>query len=227
MRPLFGNVRDVQRFLNVLPVILEAIREDLALEDLLTLEALRIQTPDVLSKMAESIDALTTVSGPFIGEPDTYGASRTEELSAILDTAGVLRPVVEQALQRLFPASGRYLGNMHYGHEWLRTWRKNRRVAHAAVFRFYLEKNLPPGSLSAGRIQRLFEALGDPDTLRTMLRNLSTAELEYALERLEDYEDDYPQDAVESAVRVLLECWTRLPNRSPVMAPSPEVKMSR
>ncbi len=39
--------------------------------------------------------------------------------------------------------------NTHHGGEWLKTWSKERRVAHSRVLAFYLEKNLPEDVMPA------------------------------------------------------------------------------
>ena len=62
MRPLFGTVRDVQRYLNVLPATLEVIGDEVALVDVLALESIRVLLPDVFSLLAASPEALVMVN---------------------------------------------------------------------------------------------------------------------------------------------------------------------
>ena len=58
IKPLLGNLRDVKRYLYSLPVTLETIGQEVALADLLGLEALRILRPALLDELRSHAEYL-------------------------------------------------------------------------------------------------------------------------------------------------------------------------
>ncbi len=210
--PLIGSVRDVRRYANVLPVALQVIGDEVALEDVLALEAIRVLLPEAFAALASSEEALTTPHDQ-LGVTHRSSDPRAEEARAKVETfirsGGDKEAVTRDARERLFPAS-LWMKNNHYGSDWQKIWSKGRLVAHPRVLGFYLEKRLPEGVLPAREVQKLFEALGDGKRLRDLLDAMDPDTLEHALERLEDFEDDYRPEDAEKAVPMLLNQMPRL-----------------
>jgi predicted KAP-like P-loop ATPase len=212
IRPLVNSVRDVLRYANALPVTLRVVGDEVALEDVLALEAIRVLLPEAYVTLADSADSLTT-PGDQLGGNHRSTDPRVEEtkakVEAFVRSGGQKEAVTREVRKRLFPAS-MWVENEHYGSDWQKSWSKERLVAHPRVLGFYLEKRLPEGVLPARDVEELFQALGDGERLLTLLETMAPDTLEHALERLLDYEDDYrPQDA-EKAVPVLLNQMPRL-----------------
>jgi energy-coupling factor transporter ATP-binding protein EcfA2 len=210
--PLVGSVRDVRRYVNALPVALRTVGDEVALEDVLALEAIRVLLPEAYAALADSADALTTPHDQ-LGVTHFSSDPRAEEMKAKIEafvrSGGDAEGVTRQVRERLFSAS-LWTDNNHYGSDWQKNWSKGRFVAHPRVLGFYLEKRLPEGVLPAREVQELFEAFGDPERLRGLLDAMDSETLEHALERLEDFEDDYQPGDVERAVPVLLNQLPRL-----------------
>src|SRR6202040_3445345 len=59
MRDLFTTPRDVHRYLNSLPVILRLIGDEVALADVLALEAVRVLAPDYFNALPGAVELLT------------------------------------------------------------------------------------------------------------------------------------------------------------------------
>lgn len=207
IRPLFRNVRDVRRYTDALPMTLQVIGDEVRLTDVLVLEAMRLQAPDAYARMSAAAGTLTTTS-------DGYGTGRdSDEAKAEIEdfekAGGEHTRVIREARRKLFPASS-WMENTHHGGEWLKTWSKERRVAHPRVLAFYLEKHLPEDVMPASAVQDLFESLGDRNALTTRFKAMDSRMLEHAVERLEDYENDYSPEHVGIAVEVLLNQLSRL-----------------
>jgi hypothetical protein len=186
---------------------LQVIRDEVRLVDVLALEAIRLQAPDAFAKLPAISGALTTTS-------DGYGMGRNSdeakaEIEGFEKAGGEHARVIREARCKLFPASS-WMENTHHGGEWLKIWSKERRVAHPRVLAFYLEKNLPEDVMPAWAVQDLFESLGDRDALAAKFGAMDSRMVEHAVERLEDYENDYPPEHVEIAVEVLLNQLPRL-----------------
>jgi energy-coupling factor transporter ATP-binding protein EcfA2 len=210
--PLVGSVRDVRRYANALPVALRVVGDEVALEDVLALEAIRVLLPESYAALAGSAYALTTPHdqvGVTRGSSDPRAEEAKAKVAAFVRSGGDKRAITGEVRQRLFPAS-LWMENNHYGSDWQKSWSKGRLVAHPRVLSFYLEKRLPDGVLPAREVQELFEALGDPERLRALLDAMDPDTLEHALERLLDYEDDYRPGDAEKAVPVLLNQMPRL-----------------
>ncbi|HVF02994.1 MAG TPA: P-loop NTPase fold protein [Rubrobacteraceae bacterium] len=209
--PLIGSVRDVRRYANALPVALRVVGDEVALEDVLALEAIRVLLPEAFATLASSADALTT---PYdqLGVTHRSADSRAEEAKTKVEAfvgSGSKERITREARSSLFPAS-LWIENSHYGSDWQKGWSKGRLVAHPRVLNFYLEKRLPEGVLPAREVQELFEALGDDERLRALLDALDPDALEHAMERLLDYEDDCRPADAEKAVPILLNQMSRL-----------------
>jgi predicted KAP-like P-loop ATPase len=210
--PLVDSVRDVRRYANALPVALQVVGDEVALEDVLALEAIRVLLPEAYAALAVSADALTTPHDQ-LGVTHHSSDPRAEEtkakIEAFVRSGGDEKEVTREVKEKLFPAS-LWTDNNPYGTDWQKNWSKGRLVAHPRVLSFYLQKRLPEGVLPAHEVQGLFEAFGDAERLRRLLDAMDPETLEHALKRLEDFEDDYRPEHVERAVPVLLNQMPRL-----------------
>lgn len=212
IRPLVGSMRDVRRYANALPVSLRVIGDEVALEDVLALEAIRVLLPEAYAALAESADALTTPHdqlGVTCGSTDPQAEETRVRVETFVSSGGNKDIVTREARERLFPAS-MWMENNHYGSEWQKRWGKERLVAHPRVLGFYLEKRLPDDVLPAREVQEIFEAFGDAERLHVLLEAMDPDTLEHALERLLDYKNDYRPEDVEKAVPVLLNQMSRM-----------------
>jgi predicted KAP-like P-loop ATPase len=208
-RNLFSSVRDVRRYTNVLPGTLALIGGEVELADVLALEALRVRVPASFSFMITGQQALTEPSDtPY--KSDQTEREGQQHVHAIVSAAGEDHAEVTALIKRLFPSAERHLGGSHYGSDWQRKWRRERRVAHPEVFAIYLQKALPPGVLPAALVEQAFESLEDRDALSAVLNGLTSEDLESLLGRLEHYEQEFPKAHVEIPVAVLFNQHRRL-----------------
>jgi predicted KAP-like P-loop ATPase len=192
VRPLFKSLRDVYRFTNVLPATIRSVGDEVALQDVLALEAVRVLEPDVWDALISARSALgytrdLSFGGRAPAENEAYKALVADVMTAAGDNAGAIR----ELLRRVFPASETFLGNMNYGTESLRHWRRERRVAHPTVFAIYLERTLGPDAVPAAAIDVLFDSLATGEDTEKVLGLMSADQVEEALGRLEAWEHDF------------------------------------
>lgn len=204
IRPLFRSPRDVRRYANALPPILRVTGREVALEDVLALEALRVFLPDVFAALPALARAITDDGYAFSNSRVQYELCATR-LKCLAADAGPLGEVVTQFFQRLFPAAAHYFGGPHYGEGFVKEWRRKRRVASIDVLRYYLERRLPEGVIATAEVEAALAVLGDRDALREFVARLTPDQVEHLLGRLEAFEDEFPSSAVESAVGALLD----------------------
>ena len=216
VRPLFATVRDIRRYLDVLPVTLRMVGDEVDPSDVLALEAIRVLAPGAFALLPSAAAALAPM--PSALEGGSSSEARRQELRAkiegMIEAGAEHADVVRRACERLFPASRGAFGGSNYGSDWLPRWRRERRVAHPDVLTFYLQKQLPEGFLPAREVRELFETLGNRERLYEIVEAMDEEALEHALERLEDYEDDFPAGHVEVAVEVLSNQLPRLREES-------------
>ena len=227
IKPLLGNVRDVKRYLCSLPVTLDSVGQEVALADLLGLEAVRVLRPsmyEALKARAEYLVHSESQSGFWISE-EARNSQIQQELETMLEHAGRERGILKSVLQILFPATEGFLGGSWYRANWDVTWRKQRRVACEEVLQIYLLAGLDEGSLRSQYVENLYEALADEDRLTPMLDSLDENQFERALERLQDFEHDFPTEAVPVAVPVFANRMGKLsPDSASFFGFSPRLK---
>ena len=212
VNPLLDNLRDVKRYLYSIPVTLDTIGQEVALADLLGLEALRILRPSMFDELrAHSGYLVHPESMPrrWINE-EVWNREAREQLSAMLERAEGEREILSSVLEVLFPATQRHLGGSSYGSFWTVSWRRQRRVACEEVLRTYFQAGLSEGTIPSRQVQELMNAMTDEKKLMRLLDALDDQHLEAVLERLGDFEDEFPAEAVPIAVPVFLNQMRRL-----------------
>ena len=220
IKPLLSNLRDVKRYLNSLPVTLDTIGREVALADLLGLEALRVLRPSMFRELKSHADCLVySESGSRSWmTKEEQKKEIGKELSAMLEREKGEHGVFKSVLEILFPATQGFLGlppqgflgSSSYGPERNKTWRKQRRVACEEVLRIYLQAGLDEGALQSREVQDLVDALTDEKELTRLLDGLDNQRFEGAIEWLEDFEQDFPLEAVHIAVPILVNRMGRL-----------------
>jgi hypothetical protein len=201
--PMFTTLREVRRYANALPLTLRLLGAEVALEDVLILEVIRVQLPDVHALLAGARDELTGVQPPF-GLPPEEEMRAKARVTAILEAGGELGGVVERMLELLFPASAQVLGATSFAQEFDAEWRRDRRVADSEVLSIYLAKSLPAGTIPVAEVDAALRALGDSGELDRRLAALDVDGMKALLQRLLDYRRSFTVDQATAALPVLL-----------------------
>ena len=218
IRPLLETPRQARRYLESLRLTLDSVGDEVALVDVLGLEAIRVMRPDffaALKKCANDLGFQPTA-------PTAYqNANNTAQTTPLDRCLELDRELTEQVSKYLFPMTQRYLGNVHYGPEFATRWRRERRVVDTSVFRFYLERRLPDGVLSAHVVDRVIDTMGNPDAVRTRTDIMSGSEIYDLISRVADAAPEIPvdldappeDDPAAQGLPVLLDCYRRLPEQ--------------
>lgn len=205
IQPLLKTPRDVRRYTISLPPILHSIGDEIALADLLAIEAIRILLPDSFKLMANMHELLTTGKQSWRGTAmDEPTKAKFEELFA---SAGDQRGVVREACQRLFPASQSHLGGTYFSHGRELERERERRIAAPEVFLFYLRHALMDGDISTREVEDALRSMSDRAKFHATLRALGGDRQEKLLKRIEAYEGVYPKEAIEPGTGSILDCY--------------------
>jgi predicted KAP-like P-loop ATPase len=141
MSDLFRTLRDINRYANVVPAVLEMVGREIQLADVLALEAIRVFAPDAFNELGALPEALTSA-------PRAEPAG--DALAQIVAAAGQHKEAVGLLLTNLFPAAAAPGHDMHYGPESLQHWQEEGRVAHPDVLDSYLRRRLRRGGARYG-----------------------------------------------------------------------------
>ena len=230
IRPLLGNVRDVKRYLHSISVTLETVGKEVALADVLGLEAIRVLRPLMFEELKAQSECLVHPNSQSqVWETENTRTNRIQAaLTAMIENSGNDRKVLESLLRILFPATQGFLGGNSYGREWARAWRKDQRVACDEVLRVYLQAGLDEGALSSNEFRELFEALTDERKLTLILSSFSDQQLEEALDRLEAFEEEIPPEGASISVPIFANQMKRLsPHSDGLFSFEPRIRAKR
>ncbi len=210
--PLVRNMRDVRRYATAVHGTLEALEGQIALADVLALEAVRVFLPDVFERILHCINALTSVSDRSLFQRQNDDSLKLK-IDDLLIAGESHREVVKSMINRLFPASMRYIGNTIYGVDWLARWLRERRVAHEDILRLYLERTASANLHAFTDAETAWLCFADESDLDEYLRSLDADRLQDVIRSLELFEDQYSQSHVVPTSVVLLNLLPDIPDR--------------
>ena len=206
--PLVRHMRDVRRYSASVHGTVLALKGQVALQDVLGLEAVRIFLPDTFKLLHRSIDSLTSTSRMDL----EYGQDLLQEkVNALIEAGGDKGSIVRNMISRLFPAGSRYVGGSHYGADWQSGWLRERKVAHESILQLYLERVVSSGLHAFNEAELAWSKLHDASELDECLRAIESERLRDVISGLEAYEDIYEPCHVVSGCTVLLNLLPDIP----------------
>ena len=230
IRPLLRNLRNVKRYLYSLPVTLDMVGKEIALADLLGLEAIRILKPALFEELKANPECLVRCKSDWrlaAGFHDRKEEIRTE-LEAMLSRAEDDKGILKSAFEILFPATQEFIGVNNNGTSRDQIWRRDRRVACEEVFRIYLSGGLDEAAVPADDIRDLVSVMADESQVVPILESLDDERFEQTIERLEDFEGEYPEQAAVVVVPILVNKMGSLSDEwSGLLSYSPRFKTTR
>lgn len=205
--PLIQVPRDVVRFTNTLAVTYPPVRGEVNPVDFIALEALRVFLPCLY-------DVIRTNQDKFSGHSPNHSYEAERQETAVFHEQWAqalpesLRSSTKDLLERIFPK----IGQMGYGTDWLREWRRNLRACHPDVFPTYFRMTVPPGSVRRSEMLALLNLAETPAELGDALvqatnvkRPDGLSKARALLERLMDHvEEDIPDEHISVFINVLL-----------------------
>ena len=201
IRPLVQNMRDVRRYAAAIHGTVVSLDGQIALADLLALEAIRIFLPDVFKLLHGAIDGLTTDSDSVsVGHIDPIHKA---QVNGLIKAGGDHRHVVERMIRLLFPAGEHYIvGSL--GSSQKKKWLKERRVAHEDILRLYLERIANENLQAVMRAKQAWKHIADRDSFDDYLRSLDPPQRQDVIASLEIFEEQFASEHVVPGTIVLL-----------------------
>lgn len=212
VRPLLRNMRDARRYAASVFGTSRVMDGQMALVDMLAMEAVRVMLPEVYLRLQGAVDALTSTYTSAYGS-DLESARLKGKIDEIIDAAGAKDEIVRAMIKRLFPAAERHLGGSSYMADWKQIWRRERRVAHEDILRLYLEHAAGEGLLAFNDAERAFSLMTDAAAFEEYLRSLDPERVEDVIGALEAFEEKFDCAHVVPGATVLLNMLPDLPSR--------------
>ena len=211
IRPLVRNMRDVRRYAATIHGTVRDLNGQIALVDVLALEAIRIFLPDVFREMHSAVDGLTTTTDAFGSRGDLQHLK--EQIDRLIRAAEAHSGVVRALIERVFPAARRHIGGSHYTDDWKHRWLRERRVAHTDILHLYLERVVGEGLRVFRDAEQAWARMADREAFDDYLRSLDVDRLRDVVASLETYEEDFGPEHVVAGAIVLLNLLPELPER--------------
>lgn len=209
--PHIRNMRDVRRFAASIRGAIRALNGRVENADLLGIEAIRIFAPDLFSAIVAAQSGLTNTERISFRTAEGTDPER-QSLEHLLEAAES-RELGQAVVHRLFPAGLRFVDGTNYGPEWQREWIRDRRLAHPDVLSLYLQRVANERMEAFSDAERAFALLGDEEAFARFMQGIDLTRREDVIAALENYEGVYLPETVPSAVAVLLNVLSELPER--------------
>ena len=202
--PLIRNMRDVRRYCVAIRETVAAVGDDIALADVLGLEAIRLFLPQVFDLLPASIDTLTfpPIVDAITGEGYINLAQAPVQISDGDDVVEIQQlktglskrhqKVVESMCEYLFTAT-RGQG-FDYAEPREQAFQASR-VACRSILRLYLERFYNEEVLSLADAERALKCMHDADALRTLFREVDAGRWPYIVTHLSGFPQErfYPK----------------------------------
>lgn len=218
-RLLFGGVdrylrtpRDGRRFANMAPAVVSLCATEVATEDVLALEAIRVFDPGFHDRLLVIADILVGEHSPWDLRSET---ERREERQRRIDESLTFSrnpSAARHILAALFPrVSYLFDGNPYdFTGATAAQWLQAKRVASGQVFRRYLHLALDRSEVASTTVDEAVKALADEAALRELLAGVSTERMPDLLGRLVNVVGEQPNPDVTGAASALYEVIPRL-----------------
>ena len=203
--PLMRNIRDVRRYVATIHGTVTSLKGQIALADLLALEAIRMFLPDVFKLLHGAIDGLTTDSD---SASDSHSdTDHRKAVNGLVKVAGDHSRVVESMIKRLFPLGERHIGDTfqrNSSNSSEQEWLREHRVAHEDILRLYLERFVNENLQAVTEAEQAWEYIADRGSFDKYLRSLDQSRLQDVIASLEVFEEQFAAEHVVPGTIVLL-----------------------
>ncbi|MCF4114218.1 MULTISPECIES: KAP family P-loop NTPase fold protein [Dethiosulfovibrio] len=222
--PLINNIRDVRRYVAAVRFTLCNLNGQVAIADVLALEAVRVFLPHVFAELPKSIDGLSysceksneelknqVYSLIRVASEEPLDERRIDQLSG--EVLSVPMSVVISMIKRLFPMAVRFIGGAEYDRDFEPQWSQDRRVAHGLFLRLYLERIVGEELMSIMDAESALLRMKAPDAFEDFLRSIPPERLAEVIGRLGDLEERFRPECVETGILGLFNVLPLIPER--------------
>jgi len=187
--------------------------------DVITLEAIRIFSPEIYDEVWRNKEAFTETENGF--SSNTRGKEiRKQKIETIFEKADPkYRDITKSIIFELFPQMKMVYGNTSYNGDWQDKWNKERRACSQYRFDKYFLFSIPEGEISQNEIDKIVKnSKSTSKTEKILIDLVKKKKLRSFLEKLSLYLDDVPEENVEAFVLALFNLSDQFPRERLGMA---------
>jgi len=206
LKYFFNNIRDINRYLNLLRFSYGILKNEVNIVDLCAIVGMQIFVPEIYAGIRDNKDLFAGAADQRDRSLSASGEQTKVRCNEIMSREkNFPEPVMREFLTRLFPKLRSIYGNVISDD--LNTWRKNGRICSPDNFDIFFKLSLPEGEISQREIQSILSLASDQDSFADALLSLNKdGKILRFIERLTDYtEKDIPDASIESVITVLMD----------------------
>jgi len=209
----FETIRDAKRFVNALQLTLPIIGFEINYIDFITLESIRIFSPDVYIHLSKSKDFLTGRDGALRNRDPQKNDSCKEELDKMFKKADANHfDAVKAICKCLFPEIEGFYDSINYDTSFHKIWRTEKRICSPNIFDKYFLLGTSKGEISEREIYLAIEKTYDKKAFAQILMDFKNREIiKNFFIKLNDFKEKIPQENIETVIESLLDIGDELP----------------
>ena len=236
IRPLIRNIRDLRRYCVAFHGTADSLGGEVACEDLLALEAVRLFLPDVFLQLPAAQHDLTVSPGAeqigkevdsamatLLDVSDDRKLPSNPRIDAMIEAGKPTEQIIRSLIRRLFPQAAHFLPDEQDFVDFQPSqFLQERRVGHELVLRLYLERVADQDLLDTHDAEQAFALLADREALEKLLSSRDRDRILNVIHHVQHYQDEFQATHAEPASIVLLNLLPDLPRQSVPLLDRPQ-----
>jgi predicted KAP-like P-loop ATPase len=205
IRHFINNIRDVNRYINVLGFGLNLIKNEVNAIDFLAITVLQVFLPDLYYEIRDNKELFSGVYGSTISESiKNKDKELCDKIISISDNK--YKEILKDFIPRLFPKLKSHYGNIRYSYSSLDAWRKERRICSPEKFELFFRLSIPSKGISRKEMENILTLGNNIDQFSEALLKLNAeGKISTFLDSLEDYTRTYVyKNHIENIITALM-----------------------
>lgn len=217
IKTFFKNLRNVNRYINILNFNFELTKNEVNIVDLFAITSIQVFLPEVYYEIRENKELFTELfSSSITPQEKEVPKKLCDNIIGMVDES--FRGSLKEILGYMFPKVKTIYGNVCYGREWLPDWRKDLRICSPDVFDTFFKFSIPKDKISKKELELVISLNYDFNLFKKALLDLIKNEkiLEF-LGYLGDYIDEIPKENIGNVVAALMDTGDSFPQTKPTL----------
>lgn len=218
IKHFFINLRDVTRYINVLRFGFSIVKHEVNPVDFIALTCIQVFSPTLYNSIRSNKELFSGIYPSYGDNSRQIERDRISCDKILSDINENYSDFIKEFIIRLFPKVNAIYGNMYYGYDWIRTWRKDGRICTPDMFDIFFRLHIPNKEISITRLEEiLLYDFEKNKFVENIMALIESEEISRFLERAEDYTfEDIDVDNIGAILEVLYDLGDTFPNANSV-----------
>lgn len=209
----FKNIRDINRYINVLNFNYEVIKDEVNVIDFIAITAIQVFLPELYQEIKNNRHVFVNSTSVSNKEPKDIDKAICNEIFEMYDNKQ--KPFLQNFLSILFPRLNFHYKKTNYSPTHYISWRKNRLICSESFFDIYFRFALPNEKISQAEMKILLSKGNDiefiSESIQNIIENGKSSDFLYILP---DYIENIPYENIESFVAVIIDIGDLFENKA-------------